>query len=115
MELDQESARLFVFKTPFGFFKFKHLIQGISPTSGECHEILRKVVKGIPGIAQIKDNLVLHGKGVQHDERLEKLLKRSSQDDITFHLENCKFGQDQVTWFGNVYTKDGMGPDPQKV
>ena len=115
MELDQESQKLFMFLTHFELYKFKRLIQGISPASAECHEKLRTIFKGLKGVVQIKDDLVVHGKGEQHDERLDKLLRRCNEYDVTLRAEKCKFGQDQVTWFGNVYTKHGMSPDPEKV
>ena len=66
-------------------------------------------------MAQTKDDMVVHGKGKQHNNRLERVLKRSRGYDITFRTEKCKFGQSDVTWFGNVYSKQGMSPDPEKV
>ena len=93
MELDMESSKLFVFTTPFGLYRFKRLVQGISPASAECHETLRKVFRGIPGIAQIKDDLIIHGKGKEHDRRLDLVLQRASERNITLRFEKCHFGQ----------------------
>ena len=115
MELDEESSKLFVFTTPFGLYRFKRLVQGISPASAECHETLRKVLSGISGVVQIKDDWTVHGKGEEHDVRLEQVLQRCREYNITLRKEKCFFGQQQVCWFGNIYSKFGMSPDPEKV
>ena len=62
IELDQESQKLFVFTTPFGLYKYKRLVQEISPASVECHKKLRTIFKGLKGVVQIKDDLAVHGK-----------------------------------------------------
>ena len=67
MDMDKESLNLFVCNMLFRLHKFNGLMQGISPASAECHEALRCVYKGIPGLVQIKDDLVIHGKGKAHD------------------------------------------------
>ena len=33
---------------------------------------------------------------------------------ITCRPDECQLGQPEVTWFGNVYSKEGMSADPQK-
>ena len=71
MEMERESLNLFIFNTPFGLHKFKRLVQKISPAAAECYEALTRVYKGIPGLVQIKDYLVIHGKGKVNDQRLE--------------------------------------------
>ena len=115
MELDEESSKMFVFTTPFGLFRFKRLVQGISPASAECHQKLKNVLSGIDGVVQIKDDWTVHGKGEIHDARLEQVLDRCQEYGITLRREKCFFGQPQVCWFGNIYSKHGMSPDPRKV
>ena len=43
------------------------------------------------------------------------MLQHASEYNITLRLEKCHFGQPQVMWFGNMYSKAGMSPDPEKV
>ena len=66
-------------------------------------------------VVQIKDNLLIHGRGKQHDHILNPLLKLSKEYNITFLKEKCHFGQPQVTLFSNVYSKEGMSPKLAKV
>ena len=49
---------------------------GVSSASSECYERIRKIIEGLEGVQQIKDDIVVHGVGQEHDVRLEKLLMR---------------------------------------
>ena len=113
--LDKPSQKLFVFTTPFGLFKFVKLVMGTPPASGECHKRIKQVIEGLDGVEQIKDDLVIHGRGKEHDVRLKAVLERFREYNLTLRREKCKFGQQEVVWFGNVFSKQGMSPDPRKV
>ena len=88
---------------------------GAPPASGECHAKMATIIQGLKGVEQIKDDLVVHGKGKIHDERLKALLGRLSEYGITLRKEKCKFGKPEVHWFGHVFNKHGMMADPEKV
>ena len=113
--LDEESQNLFVFYTPWGLYKFNTLAMGIHTASSECQEKLRLVLEGLEGIQQIQDDVIVHGQGREHDDRLEKLLARLQQYGFTLRKEKCEFGVQQVLWFGHIFSKEGMSPDPEKV
>ena len=66
----------------------------------------------MPGIFQIKDDLVVHGVGQEHDARLEGTLKRLQDYGLTLRKEKCHIGKGEVILFGHVFKKDGMSPDP---
>ena len=67
------------------------------------------------GVEQIKDDLVVHGKGKIHEECLKALLSRLSEYRITLRKEKCKFGKPEFHWFGHVFNKHRMMADPEKV
>ena len=112
--LDKESQELFVFYTPWGLYKYNTLVMGVSSASSECHERIRRIVEGLEGIQQIKDDIVVHGKGEEHDKRLKALLERLQQHNITLRREKCEFGVDRVKWFGYVYSERGMEVDAER-
>ena len=93
--LDEESQELFVFYTPWGLYKYNTLVMGVSSASSECHERIRRIVEGLEGIQQIKDDIVVHGKGEEHDKRLKALLERLQQFNITLRREKCEFAADR--------------------
>ena len=53
-------------------------------------------------------------KGKEHDTHLHLVLKVLHDKGITLRSEKCSFGKPYVKWFGNIYSKDGMSPDPEK-
>ena len=113
--LDEESKDLFKFTTPAGIYRYNRLVMGTPPASAECHGKMTDILRGLEGCLQIKDDVVIHGKGTQHDERLQKVLERFREYGLTLNKKKCQFGRESVVWFGHVFSKDGMSPDPEKV
>ena len=66
------------------------------------------------GVQQIKDDLVVHGAGKEHDSRLWALLERLAESNITPRREKCKFVVPEVKWFGHIYCKQGMTVDLER-
>ena len=88
---------------------------GVSSASSECHQHIKSIVDGLEGIQQIKDDIIVHGKGTEHDCRLEALFKRFQEYHITLQKEKCQLGMPEVKWFGHIYSKHGTSIDPSKV
>ena len=63
----------------------------------------------------IKDDILVHGRGDEHDDRLRAVLTRLYKYGIRLRRKTCKLGKQVVVWFGHIYTKQGMSPDPAKV
>ena len=114
-ELDNESKELFVFNTENRVYQFNTLVMGVSSASSECHERMRKIVKGLYGVQQIKDDIVIHGVNQQHTVNVEKLLERLEEHIVTLRRSKCLFGVQDLKWFRNTYSKKGMSADPAKV
>jgi len=65
--IDEGDRKLFTFRTPWGLYRYKRMVMGNSPASAECHKRVRQMMEGIPGVLQIKDYVLVHGKGGEHD------------------------------------------------
>ena len=113
--LEDKARKLFTCRTPWGLYRYKRLVMGNSPASSECHRRVRAVLAGLDGVAQIKDDVLVYGKGKQHDERLKATLGRFLEAGLTLRREKCHLGQQEVKWFGNIFSQEGMSPDPDKV
>ena len=66
------------------------------------------------GCQQIKDDIVVHGQGKEHDVRLQALLERLQEYNITLRKEKCQLWVQEVKWFGHKYSKQGMAVDPDR-
>ena len=72
------------------------------------------MVEGLEGVQQINYDIVVHGVGTEHDTRLQALLERLEEYNITLRREKCKFGVPEVKWFGHIYSKQGMTVDTER-
>jgi len=87
-EMDEESKNLFVFYGPESrLFRFNRLVMGTSSASSECHERIRRVVEGL-GVQQIKDDVVVHGKGMGHNKETRGTIPMTPK--IQHHTKKSK-------------------------
>ena len=79
---------------------------------GHLIDILKKAGIGVDGIA---DDVIVHGKDrAAHDDALHRLMSTASQHGLVFRREKCSILCDSVTFFGLIWSKDGVKPDPLK-
>ena len=58
--MDEESRDLFIYHTPWGLPCLNTLVMGAHSVGREPQERLRVRVKGLKGVTQIKDDMVIH-------------------------------------------------------
>ena len=80
--LDEVSQDLFKFLGIDGVYRFKVLVMSTPPTSGECHAAMAKILTGLKGVIVIKDDILVHGKGKEHDANLDACLQRLHENGI---------------------------------
>ena len=114
-QVKEDKRKIFTFRTPWGLYRFKRLASGVNLASAECNNNLRALLTGLEGIVQIQDDIVVHGLGKQHDERLAMVLDRLDKEGFTLRRDKCVFGQPEIAWFGKVYDRTGVSIDPNKT
>ena len=114
--LDQESAPLTSFITPFGRYYFNRLPFGITSAPEHFQKRMSSVLKGLEGIVCLMDDVLVHGRTEQeHDERLLAALSRLQESGITLNREKCVFSRTKVKFLGQVLTQSGVESDPDKI
>ena len=66
---------------------------------------MSNILQGLKGVIQIKDDIIVHGKGQEHDENLMACLTRLYEMGIRLRREKCKLGQSEIMWFGHIFSK----------
>ena len=95
--LNQESAKLTTFITPFGRYMFKHLPFGISSAPEHFQKRMDKELSGIEGVKCRMDDILVMGKDqAEHDHRLKQVLDRLVERRLTLNLEKCSFSQSRL-------------------
>ena len=66
-EIEEEARKLYAFRTPWGIFRYKRMVMGTSPASSEIQKRIRSIIKDLPNAIHIKDDILVHGVGKEHD------------------------------------------------
>ena len=117
IELDEASRYITVFSTHVGVFRYKRLNMGISCASEIFQHIMEtKVLHGLNGIRVVCDDILIYGKDmVEHDERVDAVLRRLRDRGMTVNPEKCVFGKPEVEFYGMVFSADGIQLTDEKV
>ena len=113
----EESRYITAFPTPEdGPHRFTRLIMGASPSGEHFHEIIHDLIKEIPGVANISDNIWIwsHDKAT-HLQQLDQLLTKLETSGITLKLPKCSFAVPQINVFGHIVSASGIQPDDKKI
>ena len=51
----------------------------------------------------------------EHDKALSNCLQRLSENGLTLNPTKCKFLETSLSFFGHIFTADGVRPDPKRV
>ena len=75
---------------------------GVTSAPEKYQQIIRDVLKGCAGVANIADDLIVHGKDIEeHDVRLFAVLDRLSEVGLTVNGDKCQFRPTKLTFFGH--------------
>ena len=71
---------------------------------------------GCRGVIGIADDINVHSSGEkQHNHHLHEAMERSRRSNLSLNYDKIELKKTSIKFFGNVYTKDGVKPDPDKV
>lgn len=116
IQLDDKSADLCTFGTPFGRYQYLRLPYGINSASEVFHARVRQLLEDLEGVDSFVDDVIVWGSTKEeHDERLRSLLERANEVGIKFNPEKCEFGVNEVTYLGHRFSIDGMKIDQTKL
>ena len=116
LELDEKSRNITTFSTHIGLRRYKRLIFGISSAAEIFQNTLCTTLEGLKGTRNISDDILVFGRTQEeHDENLEATFTRIQQKGLTLNKHKCEFNKDKIEFFGYIFSKDGISPDPKKV
>ncbi|MCG8047363.1 MAG: DDE-type integrase/transposase/recombinase, partial [Candidatus Thiodiazotropha taylori] len=114
--LHPDSRAIVTFSTPWGNFRPKRLIFGAKASQDVFDEMMFRIFGDIPMCLNQRDDILIGGRNLaEHNETLEKVFKRAQDFGVTFNLEKCQFGVEQLEFYGYRFTKHGLKPTLGKV
>ena len=116
VELCEEDQLLTTFRTPFGRYCYQRLPFGLCVSQDLFQQRIDRVIERCEGVAAIADDIVVYGKTEeQHDRNLINLMEIARTSGLTFNSNKCHIKKMEIDFFGQVYTTEGIRPDPRKV
>ena len=116
LPLNDETAKLTTFMTPFGRYFFRRLPFGISFAPDVFQRTMENILGDIEGVECYMDDILVHADGLEeHDRRLDQALNRLAQTGLKRNREKCEFRKEEISFLGHIVSKDGIKPDPSKL
>lgn len=116
LELSRDSRYITAFQSDTKIKQFTRLIFGINSASEELQHVIRALLSDIPNVINIADDILIYAKNQgEHDEALTRVLNRFKEKNLTLNIAKCELGKESLTFFGHVFTKEGMKPNPEKI
>ncbi len=114
--LSESSQLLTTFNSPFGRYCFKRMPFGIKSAQEVFQKRMNQLLGDLPGVETDIDDILVWGTSQEeHDERLESVLKRCEQINLTLNKEKCQFRVPEVTYIGHTLNAKGVQPDSEKI
>ena len=115
LELSEDSRNITTFSTHEGLDRFCRLNDGTSSAAEIFHNKLEEKLDG-RGNLNIYDDILIFGVGdADHEDALDRTLETLKKWGLTVNLDKSEFYKSSIKFFGLIFSKEGVSPDPEKV
>ncbi|XP_048252587.1 uncharacterized protein K02A2.6-like [Haliotis rufescens] len=116
VQLDHDSSMLTTFNTPCGRYRFLRLPFGIKSASEVFQKRMDKIFDKLNCTHPIVDDILISGRTIEeHNKNLMDTLMTAKESGIKLNADKTQLCSQEVKFFGEILTSDGMKPDPDKV
>lgn len=116
IHLDEDSQLLTTFRTPFGRYCWRRLPFGLRVSQDIFQARMDNILEDLNGVISIADDVAVVGRTeAEHDANLHNLMTRAAEKGLVFNSKKCNIKTDRISFFGNLYTPNGVQPDPAKI
>ena len=115
-ELHEQSRYITTFSTHMGLYRYKRLNYGTNAAAEVFQYSLQTALQGLEGVKNIADDIIIFGATrSEHDDNLDKCLQRLAMKGLRLNSSKSNFLSNTLTFFGQVFSKEGTRPDPTRV
>lgn len=116
IELDVASRDITTFAAPNGLYRYKRLLFGVNMATEKFQHIIWQTIKDCPGAYNMYDDLRVVGADQrEHDENLERVMRKLQSSGLTLNYEKCQIGVDHMTYMGDILSADGLQVSAERV
>ena len=116
--MDKQSSDLTIFACLFGKYRNKWLLLGAALAGDMFQYKIDEIFNDMPNEFSIADDILVIGydkDGTDCDKAVYKVLKWCQDVNLKHNREKCHFRCMSIPFFGEVVSRHGVQPDPQKV
>ncbi|XP_055542980.1 uncharacterized protein K02A2.6-like [Wyeomyia smithii] len=116
LEISQQSRPITTFIMKTGLYRYKRLMFGVSCAPEIFQKTMETVLVGLKGIIIYLDDIVVFGASkIEHDKRLEELLKRLEQYGVLLNHQKCVYRANEIEFLGHVLNANGVKPTESRI
>ena len=117
MHLSKKSRELTVFSTTtHGKLRYKRMPFGMKMSQDVFQIQMDHILEQCPGVISIHDDVLIYGYTREdHDANLINFLNVCQMEGLCLSSKKLELCCDRVSFFGAVYSRDGVEPDPKKI
>ena len=116
LSLHPDSRPITTFSKPWGNLRPKSLVFGAKASQDLFDVMMYRIFGDIPFCMNQRDDILIGGRNMtDHNKTLSAVLQRAEDFGITFNIEKCEFGVDEIDFYRYRFTKDGLKPTIEKV
>ena len=114
--LHPDSRRLTCMALPFGRFQWTHLPMGTVVAQNIFQSKLDAIFIGMEGVTGIVDDMIIAGKDeMEHDRNFLAYMEKCMENNLTLNVEKIQFKQNQVSFYGHIWSENSISTDPKKI
>ena len=114
--LDLRSSLLTTFNMPWGKYRWLRMPFGLKVSGDVFQERLDKVLRLVPGVLGIADDIVIHGLTENiHNETVLILCETARLNNLFLNSKKMQFKSTDCKFFGHRLTPDGIKVDRKKI
>jgi hypothetical protein len=116
--ISEEDRPKTAFRTPFGHFQFKVLIEGLTNAPATFQTVINSIF--YPYIRKfvvvyIDDILIFSKIEAEHQAHVRLVLEMLKREKFYVCKAKSSFAQKEIKYLGHIVDKQGIRPDPKKV
>ena len=115
MLLDLRSSLLTTFNTPWGKYRWLRMPFGLKVSGDVFQERLDRVLRLVPGVLRIADDIVHRATEDTHDGTVLVLCETVRLNSLSLNTKKMQFKSTDCKFFGHKLTPDGIKVDPKKI
>ena len=73
-----------------------------------------QILEQVDGAKGIADDVVIYAKSEEHDKILHRLMQIAAENGLVLNSTKCKIKSKSVSFFGMIYSENGVSPDPER-